>query len=609
MKSLIKRFVFASFFIIMGCFIINMDYSAAGSTVSERAMGLTDAVLEDVSESPQPTEQGTIPEATVNPVKPSASPMPTMMPIANPKVSIEDYYSGSQLIIDNFYYSKTYRITVTNINNPTEIINYSPTYSSVYLSTIGLNMYGDYSIIVHIIDNNGNILASSDSITYSKHVTLNEINEGTRAPMLSAEGIDDGTGYAVYRSIGNTTDFVKVGDFIYDEEEPYVDINAVPGVTYYYRVQAYTKDDAGVVHYDTFSNIVSGTATTDDNISHFVTNKGYLKLVWDDGGGYGYKETYSIYRAEKGDSSYVKVKTLKDTTKCEWTDKNVILGKTYYYIVVCETDFAEIVSIAEIMCTYKPAEITHKTSTPTNMKISWKKVPKANGYKVYLRKPGKTKFKFYKNFKKSKRSFNMKVINGKQYGVKIVAYGTINGTELTGYESIYEPYGDYYGYYNESYDSKWNRVYKGFKNSSSWSVIDKRMTTISVKVWDFASGMSGKKVTKTKYLTCHKRLAPTLKKIFSEIYKGKEKAPIYELGCYSRRSGEHGNGMAVDINSNYNAMFDNGKPTAGSYWNPKKYAYSIKRYGDIEKAFEKYGFSRGFWGSRKDYMHFSYFGT
>jgi len=116
MKSLIKRFVFASFFIIMGCFIINMDYSAAGSTVSERAMGLTDAVLEDVSESPQPTEQGTIPEATVNPVKPSASPMPTMMPIANPKVSIEDYYSGSQLIIDNFYYSKTYRIIDTYKN-------------------------------------------------------------------------------------------------------------------------------------------------------------------------------------------------------------------------------------------------------------------------------------------------------------------------------------------------------------------------------------------------------------------------------------------------------------------------------------------------------------
>ena len=57
------------------------------------------------------------------------------------------------------------------------------------------------------------------------------------------------------------------------------------------------------------------------------------------------------------------------------------------------------------------------------------------------------------------------------------------------------------------------------------------------------------------------------------------------------------------------AIFDNGKPTAASYWNPKRYAYSIKRYGDIEKAFEKYGFRRGFWGDRADYMHFSYFGT
>ena len=135
------------------------------------------------------------------------------------------------------------------------------------------------------------------------------------------------------------------------------------------------------------------------------------------------------------------------------------------------------------------------------------------------------------------------------------------------------------------------------------------MTTIKVKVWDFVGGMSGRKITKTKYLTCNKGVAPTLKKIFQKIYHGKEKAPIYELGCYSWRTGQHGQGLAVDINSNYNAMFDNGKPTVGKCWKPKKYAYSIKRNGDIENAFAEYGFSRGLWGSRKDYMHFSYFGV
>ena len=56
-------------------------------------------------------------------------------------------------------------------------------------------------------------------------------------------------------------------------------------------------------------------------------------------------------------------------------------------------------------------------------------------------------------------------------------------------------------------------------------------------------------------------------------------------------------------------MFDDGKAVVGKCWKPKKYAYSIKRNGDIENAMAEYGFERGFWGSRKDYMHFSYFGV
>ena len=91
------------------------------------------------------------------------------------------------------------------------------------------------------------------------------------------------------------------------------------------------------------------------------------------------------------------------------------------------------------------------------MKISWKKVAKAEGYIVYLRKPGKTEFKYFKKIKGNKRTFNLKVSNGKQYGIKIIAYGTVNGLKLTGSESVYEPYGDYYAYANESYESKSNR--------------------------------------------------------------------------------------------------------------------------------------------------------
>ncbi|KIR03219.1 D-alanyl-D-alanine carboxypeptidase [Lachnospiraceae bacterium TWA4] len=137
------------------------------------------------------------------------------------------------------------------------------------------------------------------------------------------------------------------------------------------------------------------------------------------------------------------------------------------------------------------------------------------------------------------------------------------------------------------------------------------MTTISVKVWDFKKGMSGKKITKTKKITVNKNIAGTVKKIFEEIYKGKEKAPIYSAGGFSWRTGQHGQGLAIDLNPKYNYFINNNtkKILSGKYWNPKKYAYSIKRNGDIEKAFAKYGFARGFWSTKSDYMHFSYFGV
>ena len=47
----------------------------------------------------------------------------------------------------------------------------------------------------------------------------------------------------------------------------------------------------------------------------------------------------------------------------------------------------------------------------------------------------------------------------------------------------------------------------------------KHMTTIKVKVWDFAHGRKGKKVTKIKYVTVNKAVAKQFKKAFQEIYE------------------------------------------------------------------------------------------
>ena len=97
--------------------------------------------------------------------------------------------------------------------------------------------------------------------------------------------------------------------------------------------------------------------------------------------------------------------------------------------------------------------------------------------------------------------------------------------------------------------------------------------------------------------------------------------PQYDITCpvdpvgYNWRgdgsSSEHCLGTALDINWEENYMCTkSGAPLTGSYWKPGEDAYSIPANGEVVRIFAKYGFGwGGTWNSKKDYMHFSYFGT
>lgn len=139
------------------------------------------------------------------------------------------------------------------------------------------------------------------------------------------------------------------------------------------------------------------------------------------------------------------------------------------------------------------------------------------------------------------------------------------------------------------------------------------MVEIAVPVWRLQS--DGSKTTGTAYLQVNRNLAPIYEAIFEEIYNGDEQFPIKDVGCYSWRTGEHSQGTAVDINwdENMEATINaDGSltPTTDSHWSPGEDPYSIPEGGDVYNAFTKYGFSWGgnAWSSKRDYMHFSYFG-
>ena len=140
------------------------------------------------------------------------------------------------------------------------------------------------------------------------------------------------------------------------------------------------------------------------------------------------------------------------------------------------------------------------------------------------------------------------------------------------------------------------------------------MVEISVPVWRLQE--DGTKTSGTAYLQVNRNLAPIYEAVFEEIYNGDEQFPIKDVGCYSWRTGEHSQGTAVDINWNENmeaTINEDGSltPTTGSYWLPGEDPYSIPEGGDVYNAFINHGFLWGgnAWRSKRDYMHFSYFGT
>lgn len=170
-------------------------------------------------------------------------------------------------------------------------------------------------------------------------------------------------------------------------------------------------------------------------------------------------------------------------------------------------------------------------------------------------------------------------------------------------------------YAGETYEEKCIRIFGQVVDDPklAYELTDTSyLVSVPVRVWQFTDSTHTEKTTKTIYVQVHANLADTIQAIFEEIYNGDEQFPIYSAGGYYYSTySEHTPGLAIDINpdENYECYLD-GTPMTGKYWKPDEDPYSIPADGDVVRAFKKYGFGwGGDWRSKKDYMHFSYFGT
>jgi len=247
---------------------------------------------------------------------------------------------------------------------------------------------------------------------------------------------------------------------------------------------------------------------------------------------------------------------------------------------------------------------SNSASVEDGVKLQWQEMKGADRYLVKIDYPGEaqTQRTYTGDTEIEIKGDGSRNLNPGQMSVSIAAVdksGNVISPFVRVGTRLYDNPDNYHG--NSDY-------YFDFKDSTEAA---KYMKTVTITVWDFDS--SGKKVTRTKCLTVHNYVADEVIAIFEKIYNGPEKFPIHSVSGYRPGTrGEHPKGTAIDINPNENyEVFNDGRTGTGSFWKPGENPYSIPLNGDVVKAFRSYGWGWGGtdWRSKKDYMHFSYFGT
>ena len=144
---------------------------------------------------------------------------------------------------------------------------------------------------------------------------------------------------------------------------------------------------------------------------------------------------YVIYRAEEGKKSKKLAETGAGTAK--YKDTSVKTGKTYTYTVTPfktksgKRVYGKKSDKAVAKCTLNTPEFTVKALTGGYNQIKWKKVPGAEAYNIFHKKPEEEKWKFLRTATPSETKYNDKALTpGTAYQYLIQAYREVDGSKV-----------------------------------------------------------------------------------------------------------------------------------------------------------------------------------
>ena len=144
---------------------------------------------------------------------------------------------------------------------------------------------------------------------------------------------------------------------------------------------------------------------------------------------------YVIYRAEEGKKSKKLAEAGAGAVK--YKDTSVETGKTYTYTIKAfkikngKRVYGKASDKAVAKCTLNTPEFTVKALSDGYNQIKWKKVPGADAYNIFRRKPEGEKWEFLKTAASSETKYNDKKLTpGTAYQYLIQAYTDISGNKV-----------------------------------------------------------------------------------------------------------------------------------------------------------------------------------
>ena len=208
--------------------------------------------------------------------------------------------------------------------------------------------------------------------------------------------------------------------------------------TYTYQITGSKQVVTVTVNVDK-TEMVSNVLSLDKVTTLTTKSKAYNKvtLTWS---GVDGATGYRVYRSTSKTSGFKKIKSITSSSKVTYTNSNISCGTTYYYKVRAYRlvdgnyyfgAYSPVVSANAKPAT--PASFKAGKSTRTKVKVSWKAVTGASGYRIYRSTSKTGGFSRIKTVKSgASTSYVKKTKRNKTYYYKMRAYTTVNGKKVWG---------------------------------------------------------------------------------------------------------------------------------------------------------------------------------